>query len=164
MESPNELTLEEIKKQSEEYLAGWKRAQADYQNLKRETEKEKIEFAKYANEKLILDLLPVLDSLALALGIVSDLSKLSEEERKKAFPGLIEGLKATENLFVQSADRNGLKKILIEPGSPFDPQTQEAVLSDKKDGIESDCVIRVVQDGWKLGDKVIRPAKVIISK
>ena len=59
--------LEHAKQQAEEYLSGWKRAQADYQNLKRDTEKETVKLAKFANLSLLLELLPIVDNFGRAI-------------------------------------------------------------------------------------------------
>ena len=78
----SDLQATSYKLQATEYLAGWKRAQADYQNLKKETERERAEFMKYANERLLHDLLPMIDQLSLALKHLPTTQDLPEERRK----------------------------------------------------------------------------------
>jgi molecular chaperone GrpE len=144
----------------DEYLSGWKRAQADYQNLKKESEREKMEFAKYANERLLSDLLPALDQFALALRFVPDTATLPEEEKKKWNNWLI-GIKAVATLWEQAAKSAGLERITSE--GAFDPMKHEAVGEESVEEKESGSIIRVMEDGWALNGKVLRPAKVIIS-
>ncbi|MCK9361597.1 nucleotide exchange factor GrpE [Patescibacteria group bacterium] len=143
----------------EEYLAGWKRAQADYQNLKKESEREKAEFAKYANERLLSDLLPALDQFGLALRFIPDTATLPEEEKKK-WNNWLTGIKAVATLWEQAAKSAGLERISTE--GAFDPTKHEAV--GEEEGEESGTIIRTMQDGWMLNGKVLRPSKVIISK
>lgn len=145
----------------DEYLAGWKRAQADYNNLKKETERERVDFAKYANARLLEELLPTLDQFSLAMRFVPDASKLPDEERKTWEKWLI-GLKAVQSLWEQAAKAQGLERIAAD-GS-FDPLLHEAVGEEAAEGQEPGAIVRTTQDGWKLHGKVIRPAKVILVK
>jgi molecular chaperone GrpE len=156
-----ELKTENWQLKAEEYLAGWKRAQADYQNLKKESEREKSEFAKFANERLLSDLLPAIDQFSLALSFIPDTSTLSPEDKKKWDNWLI-GIKAVQSLWDQAAQGTGLTRISVD--GMFDPMLHDAVGTEEVEGSESGSIIRVVEDGWSLHGKVLRPAKVIISK
>lgn len=160
-EQNNELNIDELKKQSEEYLAGWKRAQADYQNLLKESERSKIEYSKYANERLLSDLLPAIDQFGLALSFTPDTSTLSEEEKKKWNNWLI-GINAVKTLWDQAAQNAGLTRINVD--GAFDPNLHDAVGTELVEGKESGSIIKVMQDGWSLHGKVLRPAKVIIAQ
>jgi molecular chaperone GrpE len=145
----------------DEYLAGWKRAQADYLNLKKESERERMEFGKYANARLLEELLPTLDQFSLAMRHVPDASKLADGERKTWENWLI-GLKAVQSLWEQAAKVQGLERIAAE-GS-FDPSLHEAVGEEEAENVEAGSISRITEDGWKLHGKVIRPAKVILAK
>jgi molecular chaperone GrpE len=146
-----ENKIGELQKKSEEYLNGWKRERADFLNYKKE-EMERIgSLVKYANEEIILKLLPVLDNLCLAVKHLSD-------------PGVEQIQKQLEDF---------LKKEGIEPiktiGEKFDPNTMEAVgaasqseASLAPEGRET--VTEEVQRGYTLHGKLIRPAKVKINK
>lgn len=155
-----EQPLEKIQQQAEEYLAGWRRAQADYQNLLKESERNKIEYAKYANERLLSDLLPAIDQFGLALSFTPDTSTLSDEEKKKWENWLV-GIKAVKTLWDQAAQSAGLTRIAVD-GS-FDPNLHDAVGTEAVEGKESGSIVRVMQDGWSLHGKVLRPAKVMIA-
>lgn len=141
----------------DEYLSGWKRAQADYQNLKKDIEREKTEYAKYANERLLSDLLPALDQFALALQHVP-----SETADPKSWNNWLTGIKAVQSLWEQAAKAQGLER--IDTSGAFDPTKHEAVGTEEAEGKESGTIIRVMQEGWSLNGKIIRPARVIISK
>lgn len=155
-----EQPLEKIQQQAEEYLAGWRRAQADYQNLLKESERNKIEYAKYANERLLSDLLPAIDQFGLALSFTPDTSTLSDEEKKKWENWLV-GIKAVKTLWDQAAQSAGLTRVAVD-GS-FDPNLHDAVGTEAVEGKESGSITRVMQDGWSLHGKVLRPAKVMIA-
>lgn len=144
----------------ETYLAGWKRAQADYQNLKRESELDRVERAKFANERLLRDLLPVLDQFGLALSFVPSTQTLPEAE-KTVWDKWLVGIRAVQSLWDQAAGQAGLERIATD--GAFDPQVHDAVteeVSDKPEG----TILRVVQPGWRLHGRVLQPARVIIAK
>jgi len=156
-----ELKPENWQLKADEYLAGWKRAQADYQNLKKETEREKAEFAKFANERLLSDLLPAIDQFALALAFIPDTATMSPDDKKKWDNWLV-GIKAVKSLWDQAAQNAGLSRISVD--GAFDPQLHDAAGTEAVEGKEPGSIVRVVQDGWSLHGKVLRPARVIISE
>lgn len=143
-----------------EYLAGWKRAQADYANLKRETEKEKIEFSKFANERLLIDLLPVFDQLEKAIGHAPDASSLPEAERTK-IEGWIRGINLIHSLWEKKLSEIGLELL---DDTTFDPYLHEAVGYETSSHTPEGDIVRTIERGWKYKDKLLRPAKVIVSK
>ena len=142
--------LAEEKKKAEGYLSNWQRAQADFINYKRRIEQEKDEFYKFANAALILSLLPILDALERAFdSIPSRLAKHS----------WMDGIRLIEQKFRASLEAQGLTPIKAL-GEPFDPRFHEAVRQDKgKEGI----VIEEFQKGYMLGDRVLRPSKVVVG-
>lgn len=143
----------------EEYLAGWKRAQADYANLKKEVEREKAESFKYANMQLLAALLPAVDQYEMALGHVPDVSALPSDDRTR-IENWIAGIKAVRSIWEMSFQAIGLEK--VPTNGAFDPTLHEAVGEEAWDTSEND-IVRVVQDGWRLHGKLLRPAKVIIA-
>lgn len=143
-----------------EATAGWKRAQADYQNLKKEVEIERTERAKYANEKLLRDLLPALDQFALAMSFTPSTETLPDAE-KKTFTNWMTGLKAVQSLWDQAATQAGLTEISTD--GAFDPQVHDAIGQEASDRPEGE-IVRVVQKGWRLHGKVLQPARVIVAK
>lgn len=144
----------------EELKTDWeavaKRALADYQNLKKDTEREKGEFVRYANERLLSDLLPTLDQFALAMKHVP-----APDADRKSWDNWLVGVRAVQSLWEQAAKAQGLERIATD--GTFDPAKHEAVGEEESEG-ESGWIVRVTEDGWMLHGKIIRPAKVIISK
>ncbi|PJE57748.1 MAG: nucleotide exchange factor GrpE [Candidatus Portnoybacteria bacterium CG10_big_fil_rev_8_21_14_0_10_38_18] len=137
--------LKICEKERAEYLAGWQRAKADYINLQREHEQKIADYFKFANEGLILELLPVLDSFEAAIKNGKD-----------------EGIKQLYNQLLSILKNNGLEEIKAV-GEKFNPELHEVIetiKSDKGEGI----VIEEIQRGYKLHNKIIRPSRVKISK
>ena len=134
--------LAEAREKAETNLAGWQRAQADFVNYKRRAEQERKEISKFANR--------VLDDLERAVNSIPPrLAKLS----------WVEGIRLIERKFQTSLEAQGLSQIEAL-GKPFDPNLHEAVRQDKgKDGI----VVEEAQKGYRLHDRVIRPAKVVVG-
>lgn len=120
----------------------WKRALADYDNLVKRIEKEKQEFIKFSNARLLDKLLPVLDSL---------------EECRRHFEG--EGLKLLLEQFKKALESEGLKEIEVK-GKNFDPMTMDAVEMSKG---EKNKVVGVIMKGYQLNGKILRPARVKIG-
>jgi len=142
--------LAEEKAKAEDYLANWQRAQADFINYKRRSEQEKEEISKFANSTLMLSLLPILDDLERAFASVPPkLAKLN----------WVDGVRLIERKLRAILEAQGLSRIKVI-GEPFDPNLHEAVMHGKgKEGI----VIDELQKGYKLHDRVIRPAMVIVG-
>ena len=138
--------LKEAETKAKEYLDGWQRSQADFVNLRKRDEEAKVEFVKFANESLITELTSVLDSLDMA---ISHGSKDLEPVRKQ---------------FLSILEARGLK--VSEPmGETFDPRFHEAVGAIKTEDKEEDHkILEIIQKGYILSGKIIRPAKVRIGQ
>jgi len=138
--------IKQAEEKAKEYLDGWQKSQADFINLRKRDEEEKREFGKFANKTLLLELIPVLDSFKIAL------SQGHED------------LEPIYNQFSNILKANGLEEIEAV-GEVFDPNFHEGVGMVKTDKEEEDHkVLEVVQSGYKLSGKVIRPAKVRIGE
>lgn len=144
-----------------EYLAGWKRAQADYANLKKEVEQERREFAKYANERLLSHLLPAIDQYEIALHFAPVFDSAPEDIQKK-FDNWFAGIKAVRGMWESAFKDIGLEKVPTD--QLFDPVMHEAVAEEEQEGKPSGTIIRVTQAGWRLHGKILRHAKVVLSK
>lgn len=144
-----------------QYLAGWKRAQADYVNLKKETDREKAEFSKYANERLLSSLLPAIDQFEMALAFTPDVSSLTDDMRKKMENWFV-GIKAVRAGWETAFKDIGLDQ--VQTNGAFDPQIHEAVGEEEDTERSSGEIIRTTQSGWRLNGKLLRPAKVILAK
>ena len=149
-----EKQLEECKKQKEEYLNGWKRERADFINYKKEEIERITELIKYANEGLILKILPILDNcLAAEKNIPDDLKK---DEHVKGLLQIHQQMRG----FLKS---QGLEEIKTM-GEKFDPNFMEAVEEiENKDKIAG-VIIEEIQKGYTLHGQIIRPAKVKVTK
>ena len=144
----------------EEYLSGWKRAQADYANLKRESELARSNFSKYANERLIESLLPGIEQYDMAMHYIPDVSGLDEATRKP-LDNWLAGLKAVRSSWASAFQEIGLEKVPTDGN--FDPLLHEAVAEEESE-LPPSKIVRVMQDGWRLNGKLLRPARVIIAK
>lgn len=150
-------SIEELKKalaeekiKAEANLNGWQRAQADFINYKRFVEQDKAESLKFANAALLVNILPVLDDLERALAAVS---------HKDAHHKSTEGFKMIEKKFRGILEKLGVTPILAL-GMEYDCRTMDAVTCVKG---KKDIVIQELEKGYKLQDKVIRPAKVVVG-
>lgn len=153
MEGPGEV---ELQQQCEEYLAGWKRALADYENLQRQNAQAREEDRRRVRVNMAHELLPVIDNFDQAMRFApSDMPS----DMKNWFAGV-------EHIARQFAEV--MKSIGVEPidalGKPFDPNLHESGGSRHEDDKPEHVVLEEVIKGWKLGDLVLRPAKVIINE
>ena len=146
--------LEELRTQADEYLAGWKRAQADYQNLEKEYAKRMANIAEYAAADIISKFMPVIDNFELALLHMPEDAKGSEWAR-----GLLQVQKERDETFAAM----GIARIL-SAGAHFDPKVHEAVGYEPSDTVLDGHIIKEVQVGYKMESRLIRPARVIVSK
>ena len=141
----------EVEKQRDEYLAGWQRAKADFINYRKEEMKHLEEVAQYGNQGLILDLISVLDNFDLGLRA---LEKNGPVEK---------GVYLIRTQIEDILKKRGLAKIEVKEGEAFDPGVAEAlseVPSEKPPG----TVVEVIESGYRLHERVLRPARVIVSK
>lgn len=136
------------------------RALADYQNLVRETEKQRVEFVKYATEGVIGDLLPTIDYFDAAMHQAPDLGTCDEATAKNIKNWLV-GIQHVQKLLMDKLAEQGLQA--VEPTGLFDPNTQEAAEEEESSEPEG-TILRVVQRGFTLNEKLIRPARVIVAK
>jgi len=149
-------TIEEI---ANDNLVGWKRALADYENLARETREQKAAFAKYANQGLIEDLLPTLEYFDAAMASQPEFDGLTDEQRKVVDNWLV-GMGHIQKLMLEVLENAGLSKVSVNGVLNTDiHEAVEEVESDEPEG----TILKVVSNGYMLGDKLIRPAKVIVA-
>lgn len=144
--------IEKLKGELDEQKDTLLRVSAEFQNSKRRMEKEKADIYKFANEKLIIELLPVMDNFDRAL------TMMKVEDNANFTDGIDMIRKGLKDFF----DKNNIKEIEAD-GADFDPNQHHAVMAEEVDGVEADKVITVLQKGYTLNDKVIRPAMVKVS-
>ena len=133
------------------------RLAADFDNYRKRVAREHAELTTRANERLVNELLPVLDDLERALEAAAEHDHTVEGEAK-----LEEGVQLVHRSLASLLERHGLKE--IETDGVFDPHVHEALLAQPAEGAEEGSVLQVLQKGYRLGDKVLRPARVIVAE
>jgi molecular chaperone GrpE len=128
------------------------RLAADFDNYRKRVAREQVELTRRANERILNELLPVLDDLERALEAAAE-----HEEAK-----LEEGVRLVHRALLGLVERHGLSE--IEAEGAFDPHVHEALLAQPGEGAEQGAVLQVLQKGYRLGDKVLRPARVIVAE
>ena len=135
----------------EELTDSLQRLQAEYANYRRRTQQEKETVGVFANEKILNELIPVVDSMERALEACTD----KEDTMYKGIDLVYKQLTATFEKF-------GLQEIEAE-NADFDPNLHLAVMQEAVDGVEANKVVMVLQKGYKLNTKVLRPSMVKVS-
>ncbi len=130
------------------------RAHAELENVKKRVAREKAEFLKFATEALLLELLPVLDNLERAM---------ASARAEMGSNSLLEGVEMTARLFLSVLEKAGVKPIEAL-GQPFDPAFHEAVAQTDGPPGDTNRVVDVIQRGYLLEGRVLRPAKVRVSR
>jgi molecular chaperone GrpE len=143
--------LAETEAKAEEYLAGWQRAKADFANYKKDEIQRFEEFAKYSSADLIKEFINVLDSFDLA---IAALQKNGPVEK---------GVYMIRTQIEDILEKRGVEKIGIKIGSDFDPGVSEAIAVVESEEPEGK-VLEEIEAGYRLYGKVLRPARVTISK
>ena len=128
------------------------RLAADFDNYRKRVAREQAALTARANERLLHELLPVLDDLERALEAAAE-----HEEAK-----LEEGVRLVHQALVGLVERHGLSEIDTDGG--FDPHVHEALLSQPGEGAAEGSVLQVLQKGYRLGERVLRPARVIVAE
>lgn len=146
--------IKEAQKTAEKNYDLYIRSQAEQENIKKRFQKEKEDLAKYSNENLIKQLLSVVDNLEKAISHSND---------GKSIDALREGVELTLKGLMDTLERVGLQMVKAA-GEPFDPNFHEAVAGREDDTVEPGTVIQELQKGYMLNQRLIRPAKVIVSK
>jgi molecular chaperone GrpE len=161
--------VDALERERDEYLDSLQRLKAEFDNFRKRTAREQESFAARANEALLREVLPILDDLERALEAAeqrkariaagqSPAASTHEEGEAK----LEEGVRLVHRSLVEALRRQGLE--LIETDGRFDPHVHEALLAQPAEGAESGSVLQVLQKGYRLGDRVLRPARVVVAE
>jgi molecular chaperone GrpE len=137
---------------NEKYL----RAAADFENSRKRMQRDLVDFRKYANEQMALELLSVIDHLGFAL-------KHGQEATGEASPGLQQGVELVYKQLRDTLEKFGVKSFVAE-GEPFDPAKHEAMLQVVTADAPENTVVQVLQEGYLYHEKVLRHAKVGVAK
>lgn len=146
--------FDEIKKLANDYLSKLQWTQAELENLRKTNEREKESYIKYAVERLIIKILPVIDDFEIMLNNPHNIN---------IDPKILEGMKIVYNKLCKALESEGLTTIEAR-GEKFDPYKHEAVMQIIDNSREDSTVVEVLQRGYMLNLKVIRASKVKVSK
>lgn len=149
--SSGDAALEDLREKADTYYKNWQRSTADFINYKRRVEQEKAETARFATAALVINLLPVYDDLERAVGAV---------DAQLAGLNWVQGVVAIQRKFWNMLEAMGVSEIPTT-GEQFDPAQHEAIA--RQPGPEGK-ILHVAQKGYRVGDRVIRPAMVIVGQ
>jgi molecular chaperone GrpE len=147
------------RKERDEYLEGWKRAKADLINYKKDEGRRFETVVRFANETIVKDLISVLDSFDLALNALEREGKAENGSARLTIKGMYLIKSQLEDILKQ----HGLERVIVSVGQQFDASLQEAIASVESDK-PSGTVVEEVERGYMLNGKLIRPARVKVSK
>ena len=151
----NELDL--LQKELAELKDKYARVHADFDNIKKRLEREKYTAVEYANEKFAKDMIPVVDSLEMALQ-----SADADAKPEELIAKLKEGIELTLKQFTTSLEKHGVTMVSHE--EPFDPNIHNAVQSVESDEVESGQIVETFQKGYKYKERPLREAMVVVAK
>ena len=151
--------LEEARAEAAEYKDKYLRAHADFENAKKRLEKDKMNAVSYANESFAKDILAVLDSFDNALSAIEG---ADEAHTSEVLEKMKEGVTLTYNQLKKILEKNQIKEISCE--GEFNPEVHQAIMQVESDKHESGEVVQVMQKGYTIKDRVLRPAMVSTCK
>ncbi|MDA0208364.1 MAG: nucleotide exchange factor GrpE [bacterium] len=157
VQAPNKrLSKKALEATCEEYLQGWKRALADYENLKRNLSSEKTRERESVRIEFATSLLPVMDNFDQAV-------KFAPESDSATVQNWLSGVTFIQKQFEQVFEGLGIEQVK-SVGELFDTSLHESVGEREEEGKKEGEILELVTTGWRLGDRLIRPAKVIVAK
>ncbi|MCA0986102.1 nucleotide exchange factor GrpE [Guptibacillus algicola] len=152
-EMNEETELESLQKQVDELENKYLRTQAEYDNFRRRTREERSADAKYRSQKLAEELLPAIDNFERALAVQSDHEEVNS---------LLTGMEMVYRQLKDALVKEGIEEVGSQ-GEEFNPHLHQAVMQVESDEYDSDVIVEVLQKGYKLNDRVLRPAMVKVS-
>ena len=148
------MEVEEHKRRAAANLDKALRAQAELDNMRKRTARDIENAHKYALERFVVELLPVMDSMEMGIAASAGVEDVG---------GLKQGMELTLRMFAAALDKFGVK--IIDPrGEKFNPERHEAVSAQQEEGVEPGTVISVMQKGYELNGRLVRPAMVVVSR
>ena len=151
---------EKAKAEAQEFKSGWQRALADYKNLQREVEQRRGEWVKMSEVEILEDFIPIYENFKQAFA--QDFTN-GQSPANSANDGWKKGIECIKKQFAEVLKQHGVEEIKTV-GEKFDPNLHEAGGEEVVEGKESGEIVREVSGGYKMGGKVIRAARVIVSK
>jgi molecular chaperone GrpE len=155
--TPEQLTeLQTLAAKTDEYKDNWLRAAADFENFKKRAARERTEATQFANAALLQKLLPVLDNFEMA-------QAAAQTAQGDKLVSLQTGIAMIQQQLKTALTEAGLEE-MDASGKPFDPTFHEAVSQQETDSIPEGQIIQQIRKGYKLFDRLLRPAAVIVAK
>jgi len=151
--------FEKLKKEKDEYLKGWQRERADFINYKKNEKERFKEIARFSNERIVKSLISILDGFDLAIE-----SFLKEGKEKKENDNYLKGIYLIKSQLQNILEKEGVNEIKVKIGEKLNPAFHEVVAMAEKDKFTPDTIIKILEKGYILNDKVIRPCRVILAK
>ncbi len=150
-----EEALEAAQAEAARNLEGWQRAQATYENYRRRMQGEQQRMREEASARIARQLLPILDDLERAF------ANLPPELKEHGWP---QGIRLVYQKIVRLLELERVRPMEVKPGDPFDPLYHEAVLYQEMPGFEEGQIVAVARKGYLQGERVLRPAQVMVAK
>lgn len=144
--------LEELRMRIRELEDGWKRTQADFENFRRHVEQERQDLTRFGTAQMLLKMVPILDNFRRAAAHVPTELQSS---------GWVKGVQLIEKQLEDALREEGLEPVQAE--GAFNPHLHEAISHEPHSTIPENHIIAVVESGWKVGDKILKPSKVRVS-
>jgi molecular chaperone GrpE len=145
--------LEEKTREANDHFDKWLRLRAEFENYKKRMQKEKADAMRFGNESVLKAVLPILDNLNRAIDHGKEISEVGP---------LLEGVEMIRNELLNTLERFGVKPIAAM-GEAFDPEKHEAIAQEDSEG-EPNRVVTEVQRGYSYHERLLRPAKVVVSR
>lgn len=153
-ENGSRTELDKVRAERDDYLNLLKRTKADFENYQKRMQKERQQERQYMYGPLLFDLLPILDNLQRAIDAATQAGETSS---------LVDGVVLVQKQFLDLLKRYQVHPIEAE-GKPFDPHLHQAMMQQPSAEHEPNTVIQVIEQGYTTHDRVLRPAKVIVSR
>jgi molecular chaperone GrpE len=151
--------LEKLKKEKDEYLNGWQKERADFINYKKDERERFKEVVRFSNERIIKSLIAILDGFDLAIQ-----SFLVQGKDKKENDHYLKGIYLIKSQLEDILEKEGIEKIKVKLGDSFDPTFHEVVTVIEDEKFTTDTITEILEEGYILNGKVIRPCRVIVAK
>ena len=148
-----------LQEEQEKVAAYWDRLlrrEAEFQNLQKRMQDEVEKTRKFAIDRFAMEMLDVLDSLEHGINFA--------QGDQASAQSLLEGMKMTQNILLNALDKQGIQPIAPQPGEAFNPSFHEAISVQETTEMPSNQVVAMVQKGYMLNNRLLRPARVVVSK
>ncbi len=154
-----EARIAELEAQVAEMRDRYVRAYAETENVRKRSEREKADVSKYAVTGFARDMVAIADNLSRAIEAAGG----SSEEQSPQMKSLLEGVVLTDQELKKALEKHGVRGIAAQ-GEQFDPHKHQAVMEQEDASVASGTVLQVFQEGYEIGDRVLRPSMVVVSK